>query len=71
MVAGAPGKPKRETCRPNSSGMGASFWRAAAAGADEEHGRDECHRAGRGVHAGEALAGEALRDAGRLATAAR
>ncbi len=33
VSAGPPGQAKRGSCRPNSSGIGSSFWRAAAAGA--------------------------------------
>ena len=33
VVAGWPGQSKRETCRPNSSVIGSSCWRAAASGA--------------------------------------
>ena len=37
--SGCPGKPKREICRPKSSVMGSSCWRAAASSAVEERGR--------------------------------
>src|SRR3954453_20453189 len=70
VVAGWPGQSKRETCRPKSSVIGSSRWRAGGGGGGgkaggaggQEGGRHEGDRPG-AVHGGEALGGEAGREA--------